>query len=269
MMHHYVYKLLNPFTGEFYFGVRTSKLNPVIDSYMGSAKRWKPNKNQLIKSVIKTFDTRNDASLYEIEIIKLYIDNTLNRNYFIPTIGFCVFGTKPTEEHLKKMSISAKKWAKEHPEIIAKRVISKETRAKMALGNTGKKHTEEAKLKMSKSHKEWLEKNPNPFLGRHHTEETKSKLREKNSNWVPSEENRSKMREARNKWLLENECYWVGKKHSDEAKAKMSKARKGVKISEERRLKMVGRKHTDESKLIMSMKAKERWSLKKQNNSEI
>jgi hypothetical protein len=88
-MIHYVYKITDVITNEYYFGSRSSKCNPTEDAYMGSMKVWKPNNNNLIKEILDdTFLTRNDALEYESNIIKNHINDVLNKNYHIPSIGF-------------------------------------------------------------------------------------------------------------------------------------------------------------------------------------
>jgi hypothetical protein len=88
-MKHYVYKLEDIKSGEFYFGSRTCHTNIEDDHYMGSPKTWKPNKENLQKTILKSdFENREDALLYEKEIVEENIKHPLNRNYSIPTIGF-------------------------------------------------------------------------------------------------------------------------------------------------------------------------------------
>jgi hypothetical protein len=89
-----VYKITDIQTGEFYIGSRTCKCNPNDDDYMGSYYTWKPgNTDYLVKEIIKyDFDNRNDAVMYEANLIKLHIDDVLNRNYHIPNSGFHAYG---------------------------------------------------------------------------------------------------------------------------------------------------------------------------------
>jgi hypothetical protein len=92
---HYVYHLIDPVTGQFYYGSRTCKgITPQEDvKYKGSMKAWKPeDKNRLVKTILREFPTREEATLYEIELIKLYVKDDLNENYHIPTIGFSMLG---------------------------------------------------------------------------------------------------------------------------------------------------------------------------------
>jgi hypothetical protein len=97
-MYHYVYKLTHRETNEFYIGSRTSKLSPDEDTYLGSMKSWKPEVNKLQKTIIKTFSTRKEAVQYEIDLLKIFIEDELNRNYHIPSLGFHTQGLKRNDE---------------------------------------------------------------------------------------------------------------------------------------------------------------------------
>ena len=88
-MNHYVYILEHQETKEFYIGSRSCKCDPKKDKYMGSMYSWKPNKKLLTKSIIKSdFNSRQEALDYEIKLIQKYIEDDLNRNYHIPSVGF-------------------------------------------------------------------------------------------------------------------------------------------------------------------------------------
>jgi hypothetical protein len=89
-MKHYVYKIIDTQTKEFYIGSRSCKCEIKDDLYMGSYITWKPLDNsRLIKEVIRDdFDSRELAIEYEILLIKDNINNDLNRNYHIPGVGF-------------------------------------------------------------------------------------------------------------------------------------------------------------------------------------
>ena len=90
----YVYKLEHVETKEFYFGSRTCNCLPELDiKYLGSMITWKPDKTKLIKTIIKKdFNTYNQLIRYESNIIKKHINNSLNRNYNIPTLKYHTFG---------------------------------------------------------------------------------------------------------------------------------------------------------------------------------
>lgn len=102
-MKHYVYKLEDIKSGEFYFGSRTCHTNIEDDHYMGSPKTWKPNKENLQKTILKSdFENREDALLYEKEIVEENINHPLNRNYSIPNTGFYYGGEPETNPNYGK-----------------------------------------------------------------------------------------------------------------------------------------------------------------------
>lgn len=108
-MRHYIYEVVENITGEFYFGVRSCDCDPKDDTYMGSMTTWKPNKENLIKRTIIEYPTREAAQKAENTIIKFYIDKKkfpLNRNYYIPFIGYHLLGYKFTDEQRKHVSDS-------------------------------------------------------------------------------------------------------------------------------------------------------------------
>ena len=114
-MKHYVYKVTEKLTGEFYIGSRSCKCNTHEDSYMGSMITWKPNKANLHKEILcSTFDSRHDANLYEIKLITEFITDKLNRNFHIPGEDIdgraikSMLGKVHKEESKSKMKISRK-----------------------------------------------------------------------------------------------------------------------------------------------------------------
>ena len=87
---YYAYKVTDRITNEFYYGSRTC-YGPATNDfhYLGSMKTWNPNKQNLIKEIIKDdFITRDDAVEFESILIKENINNPLNRNFHIPNKGF-------------------------------------------------------------------------------------------------------------------------------------------------------------------------------------
>lgn len=145
-MHHYVYKIIDTKTKEFYIGSRSCKCNIEDDTYMGSPIHWKPSINNLIKQIIKcNFRKRKTAFEYEAKLILECSDDPLNRNYHVPSIGFCFRGA----HH------------------------SKRTKEKLSKSQTGKKHSEETKQKISKSNSG----QNHPMFGKYHSKETKEKIR--------------------------------------------------------------------------------------------
>lgn len=99
---HYVYRIDDPITNEYYFGSRTCRnMTPQEDTtYMGSMRAWKPeDKSRLVKTILKTFDTREEANVYEGELQKEHVRNPLNRNYNIQGVGFSTWGLSPKNKH--------------------------------------------------------------------------------------------------------------------------------------------------------------------------
>jgi len=147
-MKHYVYRLDDPITKEFYFGSRSCKCEIEDDDYMGSYLAWKPeDKSRLVKTILNDkFTSRESATQYESKTIKENIDNLLNRNYNIPNEGFHTLGYNHTEETREKIRIKR-----------ATQIISDEVLQMLRTVNTGKKFSEETKRKMSKSAKEYYQ----------------------------------------------------------------------------------------------------------------
>jgi hypothetical protein len=164
---HYVYRLTDPVTGEYYIGSRSCE-DILTDPYMGSYKVWKPiDTNRLIKEIIKSdFTTRDTAIEYECYLIKKYIKDELNRNYHIPNEGFGNYNKSMSSQQKEKISKTNKEknikppsqlgkqgyWkGKTRPDISKKlkgRIISDEQRNKIRIANIGKAKTEEIILKL-------------------------------------------------------------------------------------------------------------------------
>ena len=100
--YHYTYRVTLEETGEFYIGVRSSKVEPELDTkYLGSMVSWKVNKKLLKKEIIDIYDSREEANEDEIQLIdieKNQIKNKLCMNAHIPSKGFCMSGIKWTEK---------------------------------------------------------------------------------------------------------------------------------------------------------------------------
>lgn len=86
---HYVYKITDPVTNEYYIGSRSCN-DISTDDYMGSYYVWKPEDvTRLVKEIIEeNFETREDALEYEAKMIESCINDSLNRNYSIPDKNF-------------------------------------------------------------------------------------------------------------------------------------------------------------------------------------
>ena len=80
---HYVYRLENPETGEFYIGVRSCPGDPERDDYMGSGK-WPFLMRKagvvLRKAILAKFQSRAEAEAYEQSLIRDSIKESLCRN---------------------------------------------------------------------------------------------------------------------------------------------------------------------------------------------
>jgi len=79
--HHYIYKLEDPGTGEFYLGVRTCVCKIEQDPYMGSGKWPQQNRaTKLVKSILNCFETRQEAEAAEVLVIRAECDNPKCQN---------------------------------------------------------------------------------------------------------------------------------------------------------------------------------------------
>jgi hypothetical protein len=158
-MYYYIYKMIDPNTGEFYIGRRTSQKEPELDiMYRGSMVSWSKeenfNKDILIKEIlIKDIETTEELEENEIKFISENIKNPLNKNKHIPSKGFCTTG--PLSEETK-------------------RKISGENN-----GMYGKMQTEEGRKRISESNRRADHPNnnregeKNPFKGKTHSDENK------------------------------------------------------------------------------------------------
>jgi hypothetical protein len=96
-----VYRLDMESTGEYYIGVRSCDCSPYDDPYMGSMVTWVVDKKLLKKSIINLYMTREEANIAEIELItesKKVKEDILCMNAHIPSVGFCMSGTKWSDE---------------------------------------------------------------------------------------------------------------------------------------------------------------------------
>lgn len=149
-MRHYVYKLIETKTNEFYYGVRSSNYTPVDDFYMGSMVAWKPNQDNLIKEIVSEFESRDGALKFESKIIEDNINNPLNRNYHTGA-GMAFYGKAHSEESKQKISdtMCGKHLGEKNP--FYGKLHSEESKKKIAESLSGKTHSEETKQKMSET----------------------------------------------------------------------------------------------------------------------
>jgi hypothetical protein len=173
-MYHYVYKLELPNTGEYYFGSRTSKIEPFKDIYyLGSMKSWRPNKKNLVKTIIKfDFENRKECIEYERELIIKHRSDKLNMNAHIPNVGFNTIGLgQYVDENGKVFRVS------KDDELVIDGILKPFW--------YGRKHNETSKLKMSES-----------ALGKKISDETKKKMSDSAKGKLKSLETKKKMSDS-------------------------------------------------------------------------
>lgn len=170
-MKHYIYKIINTITKEYYIGVRSHK-DPIVDKYMGSSSIWtknwiKDNKNILIKEIIDdSFLNREEANKEEVIILKQHKEDILCINCLFEIIPSHL-GRKQSEEWIRKRIKSgeqANMYGKHHTEetkqriskSLMGRVVSEETRKKIGEGHKGKIVSEETKKKQSDTKKRMI-----------------------------------------------------------------------------------------------------------------
>jgi len=199
MQRHYVYRVEEKITKEFYWGVRSCSCNPAEDKYMGSMIAWKPNKLNLIKTNIIEYPSREEANIAESIIISYYINKTkfpLNRNYYVHP-KFCTYGRPLSEETKIKLSnINRGKpkppRTKEHTEKLRQAQIGRKATPtaieNMRNAATGRKLSEEHKLAISMGGK--------GRTIRPHTKEEKEHLSKINKGKKMPEETKNKIRDS-------------------------------------------------------------------------
>lgn len=79
--YHYFYKITNNITGQYYFGIHST--NNLNDGYMGSGSSLRRAKKEygkenFTKEIIKFFNTRDDASVYENEVVTQNVIDDVN-----------------------------------------------------------------------------------------------------------------------------------------------------------------------------------------------
>ena len=131
-MYHYVYKITDLETNEYYFGSRSCKSLPQDDDYMGSMCTWAKEEGyspeRHIKEIIcGDFSDRNDAVKYEETIIRNHWKDPLNKNYVIPGQNnvFCAPGDKNPMHGRSVQYLWEKKYGKEKAVEMWKKVMEK------------------------------------------------------------------------------------------------------------------------------------------------
>ncbi len=159
-MYHYVYRVEALDTGEFYIGSRSSNTLPEEDfKYKGSQYQWKLTKEQkskLHKTIIKSdFSSRNEAILFEANLIKENFKDPLNRNGTIPDGKYHTKGkviVKDKNCNVMCVDVNDERYLSGELISINKgRKFTEEHKRKISWN--GKFHSEESKKKMSESQK--------------------------------------------------------------------------------------------------------------------
>lgn len=205
-MYHYVYKLVHIETSEFYIGSRSCECHPSVDSYLGSMQTWKPDKNKLIKIILKDdFNSREEAMTFERESILANLENNLNMNFNIPGENFHTLGMVHVKDREGNCLLVP---------IDDERIKNKE----LNYFWEGRKHSEESKKKMSESAKTRKITEENEMIRR-------SKISESTKGKKPSEKYIEIMKIERkgetnpySKYLKENGLshHFKGKKYEKE-----------------------------------------------------
>jgi hypothetical protein len=166
-MYHYLYKIKNLETNEYYVGVRSCNCLPEDDPYMGSSSVWtkdyiKANRKILQKEILdSSFETRKLANGGEVELLEANEGNESCINVLYGLIPSHL-GRKQTQEWIAKRT----KYGEEN-------------------GMFGKHHTEEAKKAMSEK-----------LLGREVSEDARQRIGEAQKNRVRTEEEKEHISDA-------------------------------------------------------------------------
>lgn len=180
-MLHFCYKTVNAVNGKFYIGKHSTE--NLEDGYLGSGDLLKQaiqkyGKENFKREIIRTFETEEDAYLFEKSLIEDWMiesENCYNLKEGGKGVGSGSnhpwFGKKHSPQTLETLSN-----LKRNPETIEKiassnrgKKRSEEFRMSRRLAQTGKRHSEETKRKMSSSHAG----DKHPMYGKSHSEETK------------------------------------------------------------------------------------------------
>ena len=171
-MKHYLYKIENIITNEYYIGVRSHE-NPSKDKYMGSSSIWtknwvKENRNILTKEILDdSFLDRQSANLEEVKLLKKLESDPLCINKLFDIIPSHL-GRKQTKEWIDKRIKSgehANMYGKHHSNETKKQIseklkghtVTEETRKKISDSKKGIPVSEERKQKMSETIKKKVE----------------------------------------------------------------------------------------------------------------
>jgi NUMOD3 motif len=86
---HYTY-IIRHVNGKYYVGRRSTKKDPLLDSYMGSGRWVKSIKDRstLTKDIISYYDTSEELKIGEMELIEKYFDDEYCMNMLYGSGGF-------------------------------------------------------------------------------------------------------------------------------------------------------------------------------------
>ncbi len=174
-MKHYLYKITNIATNQYYIGVRSNN-DPKNDRYMGSSSIWtrswiKENKDILIKEILdESFDSRESANNGEVVLLQQCKSDELCIN--------CLFEKIPS--HLGRKQ--SEEW------------INKRIKRGVESGMYGKHHSEETKIKMSEK-----------LRGREVSKEARKKIGDYHKGKIVSEETREKLSNTRKEKIASGE----------------------------------------------------------------
>jgi hypothetical protein len=158
MMNHYTYFLTakEPFNGmKYYIGVRSCKVNPEEDKYLGSSRVIKRNKIAVDKHILATWDNRKEAVSHEILLHDCF-DVAVNKEFFNQALQTAVgFDTSG-----KVSAFKGKKHTLEAVNKMRKSSLNQSAETRQKISNTLKGHvawnkgvspTDDAKYKMSQA----------------------------------------------------------------------------------------------------------------------
>jgi group I intron endonuclease len=200
-MNHYVYRITNKILNKYYYGVRSSDIEPKLDlgvKYFSSSsdkefrKDQKNHPENFKYKIVRICSNRKEASALEKKLHEKF-NVGINESFYNKAIqtstGFDTTGVKHTPETRQKMS-EAKKgennsmFGKKHSDETkqklskplsderrlkiseAKQNISEETRQKMSEAKKGVPKSDEHKLKLSEAHKGPQEQVECPHCGK-------------------------------------------------------------------------------------------------------
>lgn len=224
MEYHYVYQILNKHNGKKYIGLRSSSIKPELDlghKYFSSStdlsflEDQRSNPEFYEYEILKNFDNRKDAALYEIELHTKYnvgISEEFYNKCNATTTMFDVKGTTLSDEHREKIGKAVKG-----------RIFTEETRKRMSDAQTGRIVSESSKTKQSQTMKGKYTGENHPMYGKTHSKEAKEKIGNSSSGRSHTEESKQKIREH-----LKHNHPTKGRPLSEEHKQKLSKSKIGT-----------------------------------------